>query len=188
MRVALEPMGFNACGTAFHRVNQGLLVEVINLQAGLRYLAGKSAVNLGIYIPEVSFVLGKSGTIEEARANVTPRETQCMIRERLSTLVFGKDIWFDPNDPIVDLTVSGLVLKHALPWFARLGTLEVIARQVKKGEYPPLASWGYSAAILKAVGDTAGARSFLQQLRDVDPRTVKVFASSIGIELTTESR
>src|SRR5271166_4348158 len=92
IRVALEPTGFNASGTTLHRVNDAQLVEVVNLQAGLRRLAGKSAVNLGIYIPEVSLLLGKSSTLEEARANVTPRETECMIRERLSTLVFGKDL------------------------------------------------------------------------------------------------
>jgi hypothetical protein len=186
MDFALEPRGFTLFGTTFHRVNDTQLVEVINLQAGLRRLAGKSAVNLGIYIPEVHLLLGKSSTLEEARANVTPRETECMVRQRLSTLVFGKDIWYDHSDPLADLTISGLLLNHALPWFERLGTLQAIAAELKKGLRPLLTGWGYHAAILKAAGDTAGARSFLAQLRDVDPINVKVFASSIGIEMTAD--
>lgn len=187
MRVALEPMGFKVSGTTFHRVNDAQIVEVVNLQAGLRHLAGKSAVNLGIYIPEVNLLLGKSSTIEEARANVTPRETECMIRQRLSTLVFGKDIWHDNNDPIADMTVSGLLLKHGLPWFGRLGTLQAIAAELKKGRRPLLTGWGYHAAILRAAGDTDGAQSFLAQLRDVDPVNVRVFAFSIGIKMTEEA-
>lgn len=187
MRVALEPTGFKVSDTTFHRVNDAQFVEVVNLQAGLRHLAGKSAVNLGIYIPEVKLLLGKSCTIEEARANVTPRETECMIRQRLSTLVFGKDIWYDHNDPIAHLTVSGLLLNHGLPWFGRLGTLQAIAAELKKGRRPLLAGWGYHAAILKAAGDAAGARSFLAQLRDVDSVNVKVFASSIGIKMSEEA-
>lgn len=179
-------MGFKVSGTTFHRVNDAQLVEVVNLQAGLRHLAGKSAVNLGIYIPEVKLLLRKSSTIEEARANVTPRVTECMVRKRLSTLVFGKDVWYDHNDPIADLTVSGLLLKHALPWFGRLGTLQAIAAELKNGRGPLLAGWGYHAAILTAVGDVAGARSYLAQLHDVDSVTVKVFASSIGIKMTEE--
>ena len=184
MRVALEPNGFTLSGTTFHRVNDAQLVEVINLQTGLRRLDGKSAVNLGIYIPEVHLLLGKSHTIKEARANVAPRETECMIRQRLSTLVFGKDVWYDHSDPVADLTVSGLLLNHALPWFARLRTLQAIAAELKKGLRPLLTGWGYHAAILKAAGDATGARSFLAQLRDVDPLNVKVFASSIGVEMT----
>jgi len=184
MKVALKPQGFTLSGTTFHRVNDAQLVEVINLQAGLSRLAGKSAVNLGIYIPEVHLLLGKSSTLEEARANVTPRETECMVRQRLSTLIFGKDIWYDHCDPVADLTVSGLLLNHTLPWFGRLGSLQAIAAELKRGSRPLLASWGYHAAILKAAGDTAGAHLFLAQLRDVNPINVKVFASSIGIEMT----
>lgn len=120
--------------------------------------------------------------MEEARANVTPRVTECMIQKRLSTLVFGKDIWYDHEDPIADLTVSGLLINHALPWFGRLGTLQAITAELKKGRRPLLAGWGYHAAILKVAGDAAGARSFLSQLRDVDHATVKVFASRIGIK------
>ncbi len=115
MRVALKPKGFTLTGTTFHRVNDTQLVEVINLQAGLRRLTGKSAVNLGIYIPEVHLLLGRSSTIEQARANVTPRETECMVRQRLSTLVFGKDIWYDHSDPVADLTVAGLLLNMLCP-------------------------------------------------------------------------
>jgi Domain of unknown function (DUF4304) len=180
-------MGFSVSGATFHRANDAQFVEVVNLQAGLRHLAGKSAVNLGIYIPEVKLLLGKSRTIEEARANVTPFETECMIRVRLSTLVFGKDIWYDHNDPIADRTVTALLLKHGLPWFRRLGTLQAMAAELKKVSRPLLVGWGYQAAILKAARDTAGARSFLSQLRDVDPVDVRVFASSIGIEMTEEA-
>ena len=187
MRVTLEPMGFKVSGTTFHRVNDVQFVEVVNLQPGLRHLAGKSAVNLGIYIPEVKLLLGTSRTIEEARANVTPRETECMIRQRLSMLVFGKDIWYDHNDPIADLTVSGLLLNHGLPWFRRLGTLQAMAAELKTVPRPLLVGWGYHAAILKAAGDSAGAQSFLAQLRDVDPVNVRVFASSIGIEMSEEA-
>jgi hypothetical protein len=44
MRVVLEPVGFDLSGTTFHRLNDEQFAELVNLQAGVRHLASKSAV------------------------------------------------------------------------------------------------------------------------------------------------
>jgi len=183
MHDVLEPAGFSNSGEAFHRVAPTHFIEVVSFQAGLRGLAGKSAINLGIYIPEVRLLLGKCNSIDEARAYAAPPETKCTIRERLSTVVFGKDIWFDHNDPTVGYTISALLSSHGLPWFKRLGTLVAIAEEIKTGRAPLLAGWGSRAAILKAAGEPEAARRLLQGLQRVPEQLVEALAGRLGINL-----
>jgi hypothetical protein len=183
MQAVLEPAGFSNSGDTFHRVIPAQFVDVVSLQAGLRGLAGRSAVNLGIYIPEVKLLLGRSNSIEEARANETPRESQCMIRQRLSSFVFGKDIWFDHNDPVVGQKISGLLLSHVLLWFEKLGTITAIAGELKAGRRPFFVGWGGHAAILKAAGETEAVRSFLKDLPRIPKPMIEALAAQLGIDL-----
>jgi hypothetical protein len=183
MRAVLEPAGFRLSGTTFHRVNEARFIEVVNLQGGVRSLAGKSAVNLGIFIPEVWVLLGKAESLEHARAKMTPKEYDCAIVERLSRLVYERDQWFERNDPNIGQIISGLISNFALPWFAELGSFSALTEALTANRFRRQVAWGTQAAILKAAGEVSAVRSFLQQLQDVDPVRVDAYAASIGIEL-----
>lgn len=182
MRDVIEPVGFKLSGTTFHRVNDAQFIELVNLQGGVRHLSGKSAVNLGVFIPEVWEILGKAESLQNARSIRTPRTYDCAIEMRLSVLVFGRDNWFDRNDPTVARKISDLISSHALPWFAALDCLSSIKNALADKRFRRQVAWGTHAAILKAAGDAPAARSFLAQLHDVDPINVKVFASRIGLD------
>jgi Domain of unknown function (DUF4304) len=185
MRSALEPRGFRLTGTTFHRTAAVGLIDVVNLQAGLRSIAGKSTVNLGIYIPEVRALLGKPDSIPEALAKTEPQELECAIRARLSKLVYGNDHWFDRSDPSVGQTIADLLSSHAMPWFERLSSLSSISAELQAGRIPGPIGWGMKAAIFKVSGDVAAARTLLSGLRNEgpDPVRVEVFASLIGVDL-----
>ena len=188
MRVALESVGFRLSGTTFHRVNDAHFVEVVNLQSGVRIRAGESAVNLGIFIPEVWVLRAQSESLEQARLITTPKAYDCAIEERLSRIVYEEDRWFDRDDPNVAQTICDLVTSCALPWFGELSSLSAIKGALVANRFHRQVAWGTHAAILKVAGDTEGARSYLAQLRDVDPVNVKVFASSIEIDLSPGSK
>jgi hypothetical protein len=184
MRHALEPVGFKPSGTTFHRLNDAHLVEVINLQGGVRSRAGECTVNLGVFIPEVWVLQGQAESLELARLITTPKAYECAIEERLSRIVYEKDRWFDRDDPNVARTICDLLKSYALPWFGKLSSLSAIRGALAANRFHRQVAWGTQAAILKVAGDTEGARSYLAQLQDVDPVKVKVFASSIGIDLS----
>jgi hypothetical protein len=184
MRDTLEPVGFRLSGTTFHRVNDAHFVEVINLQSGVRSRAGESAVNLGIFIPELCVLRGQAESLEQARLITTPKAYDCAIEERLSRIVYEKDRWFDRDDPNVAQTICDLVTSYALPWFGKLSSLSAIRGALAANRFHRQVAWGTHASILIVAGDTEGARSYLAQLQDVDPVNVKVFASSIGIDLS----
>ena len=103
--------------------------------------------------------------------------------ERLSRLVYEGGRWFDRNDPNIGQIISGLVSNFALPWFSELGSFSALTEALTENRFRRQVAWGMQAAILKAAGEVSAARSFLQQLHDVDPVRVQVYAASIGIEL-----
>jgi len=192
MRGVLEPRGFKHAEGTFHRATDAGFIDVVNLQAGVGRLVGKSTVNLGIYIPEVWALLGKSDSIQQAREKTMPRETECAIRSRLSTLVYGSrgpERWFDRSDSSVGQTISELLSGYALPWFEKLSSLSSIAEELKADSSLWWIVWGIQAAIFKVSGDLEAARSLLWERRsnDRDPIKVEVFASCIGIDLKSES-
>ena len=175
MRSLLKPGGFRSSGTTFHRAAPNRFIDVINLQGGVRSLAGRCAVNLGIYIPEYEVVPG--------RAASPPKEYDCVIRARLSKLVFGEDVWFDCTDPGAAELISNLLSSHGLPWFERLSTLDVIAEELKAGRLSNEVGWGMRATILKGAGETEAARSFLRGLQGPSPDIIGALAARIGIDL-----
>lgn len=185
MRSVLEPGGFRLTGTTFHRATAAGLIDVVNLQAGLRSIAGKSTVNLGIYIPEVQALLGKPDSIQEALAKSEPQEPECAIRVRLPRLVYGNSYWFVRSDPSVGQIIADLLSSHALPWFEKLSSVYSISAELQAGRIPGPIGWGMKAAIFKVSGELAAARTLLLDLRNEgpDPVRVEVFASLIGIDL-----
>jgi uncharacterized protein DUF4304 len=160
MQRALAPEGFRRSGTTLCRPKEEF-INVINLQGGLRHLVGKSAVNLGIYLPELHFLLGKAASIEDARALLNPKEYECAIRVRLSRLVHGRDEWFDRSAPNVGEDISDLIARHALPYFAEFTSLSAIASGIRSGVLPGTVAWGTQAAIFLLAGEAAEARSVL---------------------------
>lgn len=183
LRMVLKPAGFKLSGTTFHRVTDIHFIEVINLQGDGRSKPVRSAVNLGIFIPEVWVLLGKVDSLQQARAIATPREFDCAIRERLSMLVYGKDQWFDRDDPSIGEIISSYISSHGLPWFASLNSFPAITEALKAKRFRSYVGWGMQAAILKAAGKVEEARFFLTQLRDVEPVKVEILADRIGIGL-----
>jgi hypothetical protein len=175
MRSLLKLRGFKSSGTTFHSAAPNQFIDVINLQGGVRSLAGRCAVNLGIYIPEYEVVPGKVASPH--------KEYDCVIRARLSTLVFGEDVWFDCSDPGAAELISNLLSSHGLPWFERLSTLAAVAEELKAGRLSNRVGWGMHAAILKDAGETETARSFLRGLQGPSATIIEAFAASIGIDL-----
>jgi Domain of unknown function (DUF4304) len=182
MERVLAPEGFCRDGITFHRPGAGF-IDVINLQGGLRHLAGRSAVNLGIYISEVRSLLGKAGSPENAPALLNPKEYECAIRVRLSKLVYGRDHWFDRSAPDVEEEISDLLERYALPYFAQYRSLPEIAAGIRSGAIPGWVAWGVKAAIFLLVGEAAEARSVLLREYDQRPDVVTAFANRIGITL-----
>jgi hypothetical protein len=80
--------------------------------------------------------------------------------------------------------LSVIWLKATLFHGGKLSSLSAIRGALAANRFHRQVAWGTQAAILKVAGDTEGARSYLAQLQDVDPVKVKVFASSIGIDLS----
>ena len=184
MRRVLASEGFERHGSTFHRITTAGFIDTINLQAGLRSVAGKSAVNLGIYIPEVVTLVGSAASIEEARLKKAPRESECQVRGRLSTLGSGRDHWFDRSYPEVQETIPGLLTTCALPHFSKYSSLDAIASGIRKGEFKNIdVAWGTQAAIFMLLRDGEGARSVLLKERPRDPGTIDAYAKTIGLEL-----
>ena len=184
MRRELAPEGFARSGHTFHRIAATGFIETINLQAGLRSAAGKSTVNLGIYIPEILAITGKAGSLEEARLNKAPQECECQIRNRLSNLKFGRDQWFDRSDSGVLNTISELLVTHALPYFNKFSSLQAIGSGIRNGDLKNInVAWGTQAAIFRLLGDTEWARSVLLKERSRDTGMVDAYAKTIGVDL-----
>jgi hypothetical protein len=121
----LKPLGFRKKGRTYNRGTEGGLVQIVNFQMGQfpigeHYVIpgiresfyGKFTVNLGILLPCVW---------ETERQKSLPdfvQEYSCTIRERLSSLAFGTDKWFEltPDTSNLSATLVRLFDKFGLPF------------------------------------------------------------------------
>ena len=130
---ALGVNGFSYDGSrAFRRVDHTLQsVEIVHFQLGLRYMAGKFTVNLG--------VMHKSGSVEIGFMQAYPHHCLPADRVRLGcilpprvrflsnipligTVFGGRDRWWRfTDDPALTSRqvslVTGLIIDHGLAWF-----------------------------------------------------------------------
>ncbi len=122
----LKPLGFRKKGRTHNRATEGGLVQVVNFQMGEYPIGehyvipgiresfyGRFAVNLGVFLPCV---------YETEWQKPVPDFTQehfCTIRNRLGTLAFGTDKWFELTSDIPTLatTLVQLFDEFGLPFF-----------------------------------------------------------------------
>lgn len=129
----LKPLGFQKKGRTHNRTTAGGLRHVVNFQMGaypvgehyeipgLREdLYGQFTVNLGVLLPCV-FEL-------DWKKSVPPfvKEYDCSIRERLGTLAFGTDTWFDlkADSAAIATEVVQLMDRFGLPFLEQFNSYE----------------------------------------------------------------
>lgn len=121
----LKKKGFKKSGRTYNRTIERGLVQVINLQNGLRNMEGKFTVNLGVYIEE----------LDEAKSNRSIiKEYDCAIRVRLNELILNKDLWYNLNDNFHEITskiINGLK-QEGLEWFKLFNSREKIIENLQK--------------------------------------------------------
>jgi hypothetical protein len=109
----LKPLNFRKKGRTHNRRTKGELTHVISFQMGQYPLGdsyvipglresfyGKFAVNLGVLLPFVYQVE------RQQQPSDFVQEYDCTIRQRLGTLAFGKDEWFEVADETAALTTT----------------------------------------------------------------------------------
>ena len=172
----LRPLGFRKKSRTHNRRTNGRLIHVVNFQIGQHpigehyvipgfreNLYGKFAVNLGVFLPCVYEV-----EWQRPPGNVV-QEYDCPIRQRLETLAFGKDEWFE-----IDSDTSGLATRlvelldrFGLGFFEQFQTYEdVISFFNQHGNLPfrNAARASLDAALIAShVGDKTLAQSLFQK-------------------------
>ena len=110
----VKELGFKAKGTTLNRPGaEGKTIHVVYLQSGLRFLAGKFTIEMGVFLPSVyPLELWAKGK----EAPVFPRITDCQVRARISQFTGAGDVWWTSDDPkcLPDLEAS---IRIELPRF-----------------------------------------------------------------------
>lgn len=126
----MKPLGFRKRGRSFNReADEKGIFEVVNFQTGPYELApeippfrlnlyGRFTVNMGVLIKELY-------DLEEwHKAKDFYQEVDCLPRERLPVLLYGKDFWWElKHDPdeLAQLVIEGFKT-HGFAYFARYDT------------------------------------------------------------------
>lgn len=131
----LKPLDFKKNGRTFNRELEDGIIQVINFQSGqypvgesyvvpgLREnLYGKFVVNLGVCVESLFKIQYPTENKKYYK------EYECQIRDRLGTLLKGRDYWWtitDDNKVITEEIIVGLETK-GLEWFSGVDTKEKI--------------------------------------------------------------
>ena len=171
----LKPLGFQKKGRTHNRFTKGGLTHVVNLQkekfAGQRPTFrlfkkksyGKFAVNLGILLPCV-YQVEQQCSLEEF-----VEEQQCQIRQRLGTVAFKQDKWFEITDDTSDLanTIVDLLQRFGLVFLNQFQIYEdVLSYYTEHGNLPfqTLGRANLEAALIAHhLGNRALAQSLFQR-------------------------
>lgn len=197
LRPALKAAGFKMKGRTFNRRMEDGLVHVIGIQMGAsdppgttyipglrENLHGMFAVNLGVYVPEVSAVT--NGTEKD-----WVPEYYCCIRSRLGALIGnGKEYWWHARaTDEVKADVLAALKGTAMDFFAQFPERQTIVDLALGDRHQPWFGTPLrisAAVILVKRGDLAGARTLLQrQVLETNnpghPAYVRKLAINLGI-------
>ena len=189
----LKPIGFRKNGRTHNRLTEGGLTQVINFQMGeypvgnnyvvpglreSRY--GEFAVNLGVMLPCVynaEFCDDPPTTIQDYH---------CTIRERLSQLAFGKDIWLKltPEPEALSSTIFDMLDRFGLPFLDQFQSYEgVLAFYDDHGELPFQNAGRASleaALVAKELGDDTLAGSLFDRAYSYNHKGFKNHVAEIA--------
>ena len=139
----LKPLGFAERGRTYNRRVGDGPVQVVNLQMGVRGLAGRFTVNLGVGLPVVR-------PIEWGREfPAFVQEYHCDIRNRLSRLVFNDDTWFD-LDVQVERTAADIIRymdTAGIPFLEQVESYENVLAIIDSARCLPRSNAGRSALV-----------------------------------------
>ena len=173
---ALRPLGFERTGDDWVRV-RGDMWECVNRQSS--NLSGVT-VNLSVkdLVTEKLFleIFGGDGAI------LLPP-----IQARIGEIIDGYDRWWTSKEPNGPKELADVVLKHGLPWFDRVRTLEQQAECwfVRK---TALTSRGYHGLSLVGLALTLYRMGELEEAREVVRKPVPKTAIPANVRWVTKVR
>jgi hypothetical protein len=166
MTALLKNLGFRRRGRTYNRTVADGVVHAVNFQmgqfpigdyviAGLREsYYGRFTVNLGVMLPAVLKL--ESG--QDPPAFVP--EHYCEIRERLGTLVYGDDVWWDLDHQIAATARSMVELmdRAGLPFLDQYESYSSVVSQLDEGGTLPSSNAGRSALVGALICAATGER------------------------------
>ncbi|HEY5042065.1 MAG TPA: DUF4304 domain-containing protein [Verrucomicrobiae bacterium] len=177
----LKPLDFRKKARVHNRRTESGLVQVISFQMGQfpigdnyvipgfrENLYGKFAINLGVLLPCVYQV---------ERQKPVPdfiQEYDCTIRQRLGTLAFGKDEWFEITDDIATLATNivRLLDKYGLEFLEQFKSYENVLRYFQANGKLPFQSSNRAsleaALIAHHIGNETLSKTLFAKARDTD--------------------
>jgi hypothetical protein len=177
----LKPLDFRKKARVHNRRTESGLVQVISFQMGQfpigdnyvipgfrENLYGKFAINLGILLPCV-YQVERQKTVPDF-----VQEYDCTVRQRLGTLAFGKDEWFEISDDIATLATNivRLLDKYGLEFLEQFKSYEnVLSYFQANGKLPFQSSNRASleaALIAHHIGNETLSKTLFAKARDTD--------------------
>jgi hypothetical protein len=155
----LKPPGFKRRGQRWNR-SVGNVVDVVTVQRSKSL--DRVWINLGVLDAEVySTCFGRA-----APASVD--EADCTVHSRLGQSIDGREGLWDPNDPVGNGEIAGLLQTEGLPFLERMHSRPDMERHLERHSPARFAAAPEVVylAILKALqGDTRGACEELERFR-----------------------
>lgn len=153
----LRELGFKKNGRTFARFLEDSLAHVINIQSW-RYNQGDSGrftVNLGVFVPYVY----ESWFGVQAPGH--PRETACMIRERIGFVMDGirgqgpRDVWWEINtgsDPAALAESVGMaILDYGIPYLNQFNSMDSVIHILERGSIDKLGIYAHQRELFLAI-------------------------------------
>ncbi len=149
----LKNLGFRRKGRTYNRPVGDKLVHVVNLQMGQfpigdyvipgirESLCGRFTVNLGVLLPAVL-------RLERSRdPPAFAHEYDCEIRDRLGTLAFGEDTWWDLDHQVPETATSivDLMDRVGLPFLDQFESYSSVLSYLERTGPLPSKNEGRSA-------------------------------------------
>jgi hypothetical protein len=175
----LKTYGFSKSGRTFHR-KIGDVWQVINVQTSTSNIGvnGKFTINLGVYHPTIARLAGKSLRTDK------PKEYECIIRERIGSLLPAKtDYWWEitpsTNLEFIAQTIGSIIKDLGVPWLESHSNIQQIAQALR--EQPSI----MSAAAALALQDKPMARQRIIRMiteRPMAAHAAREWAQKQGLE------
>ncbi len=192
-------LGFKKRGRTFNREAETGIIQVINFQSGQFPVGkqyeiptfkndyyGKFTVNLGVCVKELYEINFPDKT------KLFYQEYDCQIRTRLNHLIYGKDIWWNLDDNLNDIseTINREINEKGLSWFKLFESREKIRQNLGNGKvsYSPRDKLN-AALIVLQTDEVEGKRLFTEYLNTLDQnkngheKYILKLAKQIGIDV-----
>ena len=162
----LKNLGFKRRGRTYNRVVLDGLIHVVNFQMGQFPIGdyvipgiresfyGRFTINLGVMLPAVL----KLESDRDPPAFV--QEYDCEIRERLGSLVYREDVWWDLDHRIAETTTSILQMmdRSGIPFLDQYENYASVLAQVERAGNLPSSNPGRSALAAALICVSTGER------------------------------